>query len=524
MKKLKPWVFFPPFLLLAAAITANFLDPVRFSASVTGAYEWVLDTFGWLVSLTSFAVVVVCALIYVSPFGRVVIGGPKAKPLLTKWQLFVIVVTTNIAVGILFWGPVEPLSYFSHPPISTGIAPNSPAAATFAMSTVLLHWTWTPYAIPSLLGLMFAFAFYNMQRPFTLGAPLAPLLGKYSVGAGGRAIDALCLYALVMAMSASLSGAMMQIGGGINHVLGIAGPPSNLTMGLIAGAILVAAVLAAISGVKKGILLIANINTCFLIGILVFIFLFGPTRFILRFATEGFGNFLSHYFEKVLFTGAAYQDSWPQKWTEMHFSAWCAWAPIMSIFLGRIIYGHSVRTFLIFNILLPAFFTGVWMAILCGASLHLEMFQNAGLVANFEKNGVESTLYAFLQHFPRVEIVVPVFLFTAFTSFVTTADSNLSAMSSISAAGISPERPESSMFIKIAWGATIGVVAWIMATMAHLEGIRMLSSLGGVPGLFLCAVAIIAAIRVMLNPYKYDRFKEGYDAEGRPLYPSKTHA
>ena len=524
MKKLKPWVFFPPFLLLAAAIAANFLDPTQFSASVTGAYEWVLDTFGWLVSLTSFAVVVVCVLIYVSPFGRVVIGGPKAKPLLTKWQLFVIVVTTNIAVGILFWGPVEPLSYFSHPPISTGIAPNSPAAATFAMSTVLLHWTWTPYAIPSLLGLMFAFAFYNMQRPFTLGAPLAPLLGKYSVGAGGHAIDALCLYALVMAMSASLSGAMMQIGGGINHVLGIAGPPSNLTMGLIAGAILVAAVLAAISGVKKGILLIANINTCFLIGILVFIFLFGPTRFILRFATEGFGNLLSHYFEKVLFTGAAYQDSWPQKWTEMHFSAWCAWAPIMSIFLGRIIYGHSVRTFLIFNILLPAFFTGVWMAILCGASLHLEMFQNAGLVANFEKNGVESTLYAFLQHFPRVEIVVPVFLFTAFTSFVTTADSNLSAMSSISAAGISPERPESSMFIKIAWGATIGVVAWIMATMAHLEGIRMLSSLGGVPGLFLCAVAIIAAVRVMLNPYKYDRFKEGYDAEGRPLYPSKTHA
>ena len=524
MKKLKPWVFFPPFLLLAAGIAANFLDPTQFSASVTGAYEWVLDTFGWLVSLTSFAVVVLCVLIYVSPFGRVVIGGPKAKPLLTKWQLFVIVVTTNIAIGILFWGPVEPLSYFSHPPISTGIAPNSPAAATFAMSTVLLHWTWTPYAIPSLLGLMFAFAFYNMQRPFTLGAPLAPLLGKYSVGAGGHAIDALCLYALVMAMSASLSGAMMLIGGGINHVSGIAGPPSNLTMGLIAGAILVAAVLAAISGVKKGILLIANINTFFLMGFLVFVFLFGPTRFILRFATEGLGNLLSHYFEKVLFTGAAYQDPWPQKWTEMHFSAWCAWAPIMSLFLGRIIYGHSVRTFLIFNVLLPGLFTGAWMAILCGASLHMEIFQNAGLVANFDKNGVEGVLYAFMEHFPLVGIVVPVFLFTAFTSFVTTADSNLSAMSSISAAGISPERPESSMFIKIAWGATIGVVAWIMATMAHLEGIRMLSSLGGVPGLFLCAVAIIAAIRVMLNPYKYDRFKEGYDAEGHPLYPSKTHA
>jgi choline-glycine betaine transporter len=105
-KKLKPWVFFPPFLLLAAAIALNFLDGDRFSAALAGVYEWVLATFGWLVSLTAFAVVVVCALIYVSPLGRVVIGGPKAKPLLTRWQLFAIVLTTNIAIGILFWGPV----------------------------------------------------------------------------------------------------------------------------------------------------------------------------------------------------------------------------------------------------------------------------------------------------------------------------------------------------------------------------------------------------------------------------------
>lgn len=524
MKKLKPWVFFPPFLLLAAAIAANFLDADRFSAAVTGVYEWATATFGWLVSLAAFAAVVMCTLIYISPLGRVVIGGPNARPLLTKWQLFVIVLTTNIAVGILFWGPVEPLCYFSKPPVSTGIAPNSPAAATFAMSTVLLHWTWTPYSIASLLGLMFAFAFYNMQHPFTLGAPLAPLLGRHSVGAGGQVIDAFCLFALVLAMGASLSGAMMLIGGGVNHVLGIEGQPSNMAMGLIGAAILVVSVLAAISGVKKGILFIANINTFFLMGFLVFVFLFGPTRFILGFATEGLGNLLSRYFEKVLFTGAAHNDVWPQKWTEMQFSAWCAWAPIMSVFLGRIIYGHSVRTFLIFNVLLPAFFTGLWMAILCGASLHMEMFQNAGLVANFEKNGVEAVLYTFMQHFPLVRIIVPVFLFMAFMSFVTTADTNLSAMGGISSVGISPESPESSRFIKIAWGATIGVVAWTMATSARLEGVRMLSSLGGVPALFLCIAVVIAAVRVMSNPYKYDRFKEGYDAQGRPLYPSKTDA
>jgi len=484
---------------------------------VTGFYNWTTRSLGWLVSLSALMLVVVCTLVYVSPFGRVVIGGPRAKPMLTKWQLFAIVLTINIAAGILFWGPVEPLYHFRSPPASLGIEPNSPESAAFAMSTVLLHWTWTPYAFPSVIGLMFAFAYYNMKRPFTLGAPLSPLLGRHSVGAGGQVVDAICLYALVLAMGASLGGAMMQMGGGVNYVLGISEPPSKTTMGLIALAILVTAILSAVSGIKKGILRIAKVNTWFLIGFLVFVFLFGPTRFILSFATEGLGQLLDHYFGKLLFTGAASQDPWPQKWTQMFFSAYLAWAPIMSVFLGRIIYGHTVRTFLLFNILLPGLFTGMWMAILCGSSIHLEMFENAGLIADLDLKGVESVLYTFMEHFPLVEIMVPIFLFTAFMSFVSTADSNLSAMSGISSSGISPERPEASTIIKIAWGATLGAVAWILTSSAHLEAVRMLSSLGGLPGLVLCWGTAICAVLVMMNPSRFDTFKDGYDREGRPI-------
>jgi len=484
---------------------------------VNGFYHWTTRNLGWLVSLSALMLVVICLLIYVSPFGRVVIGGPQAKPMLTKWQLFAIVLTINIAMGILFWGPVEPLYYFRSPPASMGIEPNSPESATFAMSTVLLHWTWTPYVFPSVIGLMFAFAFYNMKRPFTLGAPLAPLLGRHSVGAGGQVIDALCLYALVLGMGASLSGAMMMMGGGVNHVLGISGPPSQMTMGLIVLAILATAIISAVSGVKKGILRIANVNTGFLAGFLIFVFLFGPTRFILSFTTEGLGELLDHYFGKLLFTGAVSQDPWPQKWTQMQFSGWLAWAPIMSVFLGRISYGQTVRTFLIFNILLPGLFTGMWMAVLCGTSIHLEMFENAGLLAALDTNGVEGVLYAFMEHFPLIGIMVPIFLFTAFMSFVSTADSNLSAMSGISSSGISPESPEASTVIKIAWGATIGAVAWILTSSAHLEGVRMLSSLGGLPGLFLCWGTAVCAILVMMNPSRFDTFKEGYDREGRPV-------
>lgn len=522
MKKIKPLVFLPPFLLCVAVVALNFISGSAFDAVMKNTLEWARDTFGWLVSSLAFCMLVLCAVIYASPFGRTVLGGPDAKPLLTKWQMFAVVLTTNIAIGVLFWGPVEPLNYLLHPPKNIHADPNSPEAALFAISTVYLHWTSTPYAIGSIVGLMFAFAYYNMKKPFSLGAPLSPLLKSHGGGSLAQVIDAACLYALVAAMAAALSGAAMLLGGGVNHVLHIAGAPTKLMMGLIIAAIMATSVGAAISGVTKGIRRIADVNTWFLLGFLALVFFLGPARFILNFAVEGFGYFLSHYFEKALFTGVAHQEAWPRDWTQMQFSAWFAWAPIMGVFLGRIAYGYSVRSFLLFNVLLPAVFTGIWMAVFCGIIVHTQMYQGGllqgqALSSLLDPNDPSKVLYALLGSLPFSDILVLILLVTGFLSFVTTADGNTDAMSNISSVGISPENPESSMPVKIAWGMAVAVLAWIMVSASGLGGVRTLSTLGGVPSLFLCLGISYCAVRVMVNPSRYDLFKNGYDKDGEPL-------
>lgn len=508
MMKLKPLVFWPPFLLCLAVVALNYANEEQFVTLMTAAHQWVSNTFGWLVSLLAFGMLVLCAAIYVAPFGRTVLGGPDAKPLLTRWQMFTVVLTTNIAAGILFWGTVEPVSYLSKPPLK--IVPHSPEAAQFAIATVYLHWTITPYAVPSIVGLMFAFAYFNMRKPFSLGAPLAPLLGRQGEGPIAHVIDALCLYCLVAALSAALGGAALLLGGGVNHVFGIEGKPTNLLLGFIIAAIMGTAVAAAVSGVTKGIRIIANVNTAFLIGFLALILFLGPTRFILNFAVEGLGQFLGQYFQKVLFTGAAHQERWPHDWTQMLFSAFFAWAPIMGVFLGRIAYGYTVRAFLFFNVLLPALFTGFWMAVICGAVVHMELIEKAKLseLLLLDPKDPSHVLYGFLGRLPLTGFLVPVLLITAFLSFVTTADGTTDAMSNISSQGISPEHSESPTFVKIAWGSLVAVFCWIMVTYFGLDGIRMLSNLGGFPALFLCLAIGICAVRVVANPARYDKFNK----------------
>ena len=516
MKKIKPLVFLPPFLLCAAFVVLQFLDQRKapqdqqFVGLLADAFKWVSGTFGWLVSLLSLAMLVLCVVIYVSRFGRTVLGGPNAKKLLTHWQMFSVVLTTNIAAGILFWGVFEPTFHLSHPP--GGIAPNSPEAAHFAISTVYLHWTFTPYAFGSVVGLMFAFAYFNMRRPFSLGAPLAPLLGRHGDGRVGQVIDAICLYCLVAALTAALGGSALLMGGGINHVFGIEGKPSNQMLGWIIAAIMGASVVAAISGVTKGIRWIANANTAFLIGFILLVLFLGPTRFILDFAVEGLGQFVGQYFQKVLNTGAAQQEQWPHDWTQMYFSAFFAWAPIMGVFLGRIAYGYTVRAFLFFNVLLPSIFTGIWMAVICGAVVHMEMFEKppVGLAATLDGNNPCAVLFAFLGHLPLGNILIPILLITAFLSFVTTADGNTDTMSNISSKGISPEHTESGMAVKIAWGTLMAAFCWIIVTYSKLDGIRQLSNLGGFPAVFLCLGIGICALMVIANPARYDKFDKDH--------------
>jgi choline-glycine betaine transporter len=182
----------------------------------------------------------------------------------------------------------------------------------------------------------------------------------------------------------------------------------------------------------------------------------------------------------------------------------------MGVFLGRIAYGYTVRAFLFFNVLLPSIFTGIWMAVICGAVVHMEMIQKVGLAAQLDDKDPTRVLYAFLGQLPFGNFLIPVLLITAFLSFVTTADGNTDTMSNISSKGISPEHTESSMGVRIAWGTLMAAFCWIIVTQFKLDGIRMLSNLGGFPALFLCLGIGICALMVIANPARYDKFDKDH--------------
>ncbi|MCI4670614.1 MAG: BCCT family transporter [Bacteroidia bacterium] len=503
MKKLNHLVFWPPFIFLTLTLFLSIQSPEQFIGWVSGAKNWILVNFGFLFSWATFAFLLILIAVYFSPLGKIRIGGKDAKPLLTRWRWFAITLTTTIATGILFWGTAEPMYHMHSPPSGLGLQANSPEAAVFAMSTMFMHWTITPYGIYTLAGLAFALAYYNMRQPFSLGSLMYPVIGRSAHGWIGKLVDMICLYSLVAGMAASMGTGIITISGGIHRMTGL--EETGFLLGMICLVIVLCFVASAASGLMKGIRVLSDWNIKAFLGLAAFTLIFGPTLSMLELGGKGLVDYVVNFLPRSVNVGTNIETEWQHSWTIFYWANWLAWAPITALFLGRLSLGYTVRDFIHYNLLLPSLFGGVWMVIFSGASLEIDGMNNGFLNEILQKSGPQNVVFELFNQLPLSTLVSGVFLLIAFLSYVTAADSNTSAMSSMSSEGITPENPESPLGIKVIWGLIIGGLSWTMISNSGIEGVKQISVLGGFPALFLIILVGVGLVRMILNPSKLNR-------------------
>ncbi|MBP5981807.1 MAG: BCCT family transporter [Halomonas sp.] len=497
-KTLRPLVFWPTFLILLAAVIASYLNLEAFLAVASSLNNAVLTNFSWLFSLGSLYLLIMAVIVYFSPIGHIRIGGASAKPLLSPFRWFSITLCTTLAVGVLFWTTAEPLYHFMSPPSSSGFEAGSSDAMVFAMSTMFLHWTFTPYAIYAVPALIFALAFYNLRLRFSISSMLEPLFGARVKRFSGL-IDAISLYALVAGMASSLGTGALTLAGGVGQYIG--GETNPLRLGIIIAIIVTTFVLSAASGLQKGIARFSSLNAILLLILGVFAFIAGPTIFSLALGVESFGVFIDNFMTKSLFTGAAGEDQWPQWWSIFYWAVWFSWAPVAALFLGKISKGYTVRAFLRVNLLYPALFASLWILVFSGTALYFQAHTGTDLYAVLTERGVENVLYELFRQLPFSSFWIPVLLFIAYISYVTAADSQTDAIGNLCTCGLTADSDlNAGINMKVTWGIIVGIVSWVMVSFVGVDGVKMLSNLGGLPALFIVLIASGSLWAWLKNP------------------------
>ena len=489
------WVVFGVTSVIAVAFLVwGFLSTPSLSSVSGAALTWTMENTGWLFVVTSSAFVVFVLWLAASRFGAIPLGRDGEKPEFRTVSWIAMMFSAGMGIGLMFYGVAEPLSHLVTPPPGTGAAGN-PAAMQTAMATTLFHWTLHPWAIYAVVGLAIAYGVYRKGRLQLISAAFAPLIGDRANGPLGKVIDMLAIFATLFGSAASLGLGALQIRSGLDIVAGIGGGGNAVLIGIIV-ALTIAFIFSAVSGVAKGIQWLSNINMVLALILAVFVFVVGPTVFILNVIPTALGSYVQDIAMMSARSGAegAAVDAWLQSWTVFYWAWWLSWTPFVGMFIARISRGRTIRQFVTGVLLVPSVVSLIWFAIFGGAAISIQQ----GGVDLAGEGTTEGQLFTLLDQFPFATIASVVVIVLVAIFFVSGADAASIVMGSLSERGtIEPSRGT-----VIFWGSATGAVAALMLLVGGddaLTGLQTLTILAALPFVLVMVGLAVALVKDLRN-------------------------
>ncbi|UOW69203.1 BCCT family transporter [Paraclostridium bifermentans] len=520
--KVRKSIMIPMTLIFFFVITIGVIKPNMLYNIENNIVTWATKSFGWLFQLSAVFFLIICLWIMFSKYGSIKLGGKDAQPTMSYWNWFCISLTAGIGTGILFWGIAEPITHFMNPPEFMGILPGSESAAMFAMNTSFTHWTFYPYSMYAISGVCIAFAIYNMKLPCRVSSVLYPLFNKKVNYKLESLIDNICLFAMAGGVAAILGVGTMQISKGLNIILGV--PNNKFTWIIIVTIIVITYIISSITGIDKGIKWISDKNTKLFIGLMVFIFVLGPTSFILSLGTQALGNFASDFLRISTYLSPIDGSDWPRWWPIYYWAIWLAYAPLNGMFFAMISKGRTIREFMVMNLIIPALFGTIWFIIFGGAAIHQEL-SYGDLWSSIQSSGMEVSLFAFLTKYHFAKILSIFFILAIFISIVTMCDSVTTTITKLSIKSDKNEKTKTSYKINIFWGvlmASMAIVNLICAggKISGIDATKQIATVAGFPILFFMIALAFCLVKMLVNHKLYDKTDE-YEPESYVLKTTK---
>jgi len=282
----------------------------------------------------------------------------------------------------------------------------------------------------------------------------------------------------------------LQIRSGLQIVGGIGEAGNAVLIGIIA-VLTCAFVLSAVSGVARGIQWLSNFNMVLALLLATFVFIVGPTVFILNLIPTSIGSYFQDLAMMSARTGAegAETEAWLGSWTVFYWAWWISWTPFVGMFIARISRGRTIKQFITGVLLIPSVVSLVWFAIFGGAAISEQQAGN-----DLASASTEGQLFGLLQSYPLGGILAVIAMLLVAIFFVSGADAASVVMGTISQKGsIEPGRG-----IVIFWGAVMGAIAAVMLLVGGsdaLSGIQNITIIMALPFVIVMVLLCVSLYR-----------------------------
>ena len=504
-------------VLIIAFVTWGVIAPQHVLDASGTALGWVMQNLGWLFNVLAICLVLLLLVIALSKYGKIPLGLDGEKPEYGTASWAAMLFAAGIGIGIIFFGPYEPLTYYLSPRPGAPYDAGSMNAMKGAIAQSALHWGVNAWAIYAIVGLCVAYISYRRGRVPLMSAIVSGLWGGNSTSVPSRIIDALAILATLFGTAASLGIGALQIARGVEIVSGI-GPTGNTVALIIIMVLTIGTIASAVSGVARGIRWLSNINMVLSVGLAIFFFVVGPTVFLVNIIpgaiTEYFGT-LPDMLGANMAEGEDMQ-AFLSSWTTFYWAWWVSWAPFVGVFTAKISRGRTIRQFVLGVLLIPSSIIVLAFAVLGGTAIwlqrrasELDEFGNTLAVADpgsaIAPDGTVDSLplpaeifYTVVEQLPGGAVISALVIVVLAIFFITTADSASLVNSQLSQRG----NPEPNRLVTAFWVlcmSGIAVVILLFGGEFALNGLQNLVVITALPFAFILVLMAVALVKELRN-------------------------
>lgn len=498
-------VFWPVVIIMAVILAISFINQEWFSTIITNALNAEVINFKWMVGPVVLFLFITMLVLLIHPVGKIKIGGNDAKAKFSNFSYWGLCICSTIAIGIVFWGVAQPLTYFMEPWPGWGLEAGSPEAAVKAIAQTNLEWSWGQYTLYGIFAITMAVAIYNHNQPERTSSFLYMLRGKPANNVINIVVDILCLFGIVAGVTCSLGTGTMQMSAGIHSILGV---DITKMLWLLVELIVVAGfLLMSVGGIAKGIRIVTDQNLRLYYIVMALMVVIGPTLYIFDMYFESHGYMFNNMIQDITYTGGINGDDSPIFWMIWLYVSAVAFAPIIGLFIAKISYGRTIKEMVVGNLIMPALVNSAWFVIFGATAINWQTTGEFDIWGRMEEMGMEAAMFEFFEHLPFGKVFSVVFWIVILLSFVTLASSatTSAALTSMIPTREIGEDEEPPMWIKVIWALIMAVSAYVFISFAGIDGAKSMALIGGMPSMVLVAIAGICVWIMMMKSGK----KEG---------------
>lgn len=474
--KLEHWILWPALIVMLAFCIFVKVDTTGAENLLKMFFNVITGKLGWVYQFAMLAYFIIFLWLAFGKYGAKKLGDVTPEFSTFKW--LALIFATSSSASVLVWTSLESFYYVKYPPYD--IQPFSEKAYDFAQAYSLYHWGPVTLCLYSVLGVIFGYAMHVKKKDITKPSGIFGLLygEEWAESWKGKLVDIFSLFSLITGYTTTLGICTPLIAKILEHLFGV--PLSTTLDTLILLAITSLITLCVYTGLYQGIALLSTIRIYLGYGLLVFLFLAGPTAFMLNNFTNSFGIMIQNIVRMTTYSNPNGINTFSQDWTIFYFAWFTAIAIVCGTYLARISAGRTVRAVLCGS--LSAYVLGNWIyfIVLQNYSISIQKMKALPFDQILETGGVAGVTVATWSLFPYATILIAAFLVVGYINTTTFMNSAVYTCAMMTTKNL-PATEQPGRALRVAWAIFIGALAIAMLFIGGLKPVQTLSMIGSFP-------------------------------------------